>query len=296
MPYTHIAFSDESCWNEHQYRTLSLVTIDRKYFTEINNRFKDILKSSDVREFKWKKFESARYRFCAEKIFKAVFEICLMQQMRIDVISWDTYDSRHSIQGRCDLSNLGRMYYHLLGNCFKSKWPDQAIWKIIPDEHTGIDWSSVHDTIHHKSTSYEAPELNLFNSHIDNLPAVVFKSHFNVHELEQGKSEEHPLLQIADLFAGMVAFSRNNYEKYSSWLSDQMGSLFPNEDKSSYSKRDIDRFHALTLFNKLSKSNKLQISLQSQKGLRSFSPKKPINFWWYIPQHENDKAPTKFSE
>jgi len=45
-------------------------------------------------------------------------------------------------------------------------------------------------------------------------------------------------------------------------------------------------------FNALCKSNKLGVSLKSSKGFKTFDPKNPINFWFYVPQSDEDQAPT----
>jgi len=34
------------------------------------------------------------------------------------------------------------------------------------------------------------------------------------------------------------------------------------------------------------------VSLRKYKGLRTMKPSNPINFWWYEPQSDLDKAPT----
>jgi hypothetical protein len=38
---------------------------------------------------------------------------------------------------------------------------------------------------------------------------------------------------------------------------------------------------------------KLGVSLKTFKGLKSPKPISALNFWWYEPQIEQDKAPTK---
>jgi len=49
----------------------------------------------------------------------------------------------------------------------------------------------------------------------------------------------------------------------------------------------------LAEFNAACKSKKLGVSLKTHRGLRTLNPESPINFWWYEPQHDADRAPTK---
>ena len=38
----------------------------------------------------------------------------------------------------------------------------------------------------------------------------------------------------------------------------------------------------------------VQMKSQMAEGLRTYRPDSPMNFWLYVPQHLNDKAPKKF--
>jgi hypothetical protein len=52
---THIGFSDESHWNEGQFRRLELVTLSIKNLNEITQEIHDRLDKFNVKELKWKK-------------------------------------------------------------------------------------------------------------------------------------------------------------------------------------------------------------------------------------------------
>ena len=55
----------------------------------------------------------------------------------------NTHDSRHTVQGRDDLANYERMFYHLLNNSMKKR-PKSATWHIRPDQRSGIDWKRLY--------------------------------------------------------------------------------------------------------------------------------------------------------
>lgn len=65
------------------------------------------------------------------------------------------------------------------------------------------------------------------------------------------------------------------------------------EENIHFSNSENARFVVVRDFNKLCKKWKLQISLKKKKGFSSFSPNKFINFWLYVPQRLEDKAPTR---
>jgi hypothetical protein len=54
-----------------------------------------------------------------------------------------------------------------------------------------------------------------------------------------------------------------------------------------------ERCKVLSHFDQQCKNNKMGISLRHWRGLRTVGPNKPINFWWYEPQSDKDKAPKK---
>jgi hypothetical protein len=55
----------------------------------------------------------------------------------------------------------------------------------------------------------------------------------------------------------------------------------------------MERFQVLYEFDGGCKNRKMGVSLKTFGGLKTLDPRRPINFWWYEPQHEMDKAPTR---
>ena len=104
---------------------------------------------------------------------------------------------------------------------------------------------------------------------------------------------------LGDLYVGMAIYSRNYYKRYRYYFqtyspSRQM-TLFNvgAENSVKLSNADKQRCQLILEFNKLCKSKKMGISLDSYEGLKTPDPKNPVNFWWYEPQHELDKAPLR---
>lgn len=288
---THVGFSDESNWNAGRFRSLGLITTPLCYLEELENCISNKLKESGVKEFKWKKLKGVRERFAAEKLIKFAVEQAKSNHLRIDVLVWDIQDSRHNVVGRDDIANLQRMYYHLFRNTLRSRWPDDAVWRLHPDEHTAIDWGTIRDCLDHVSSHVEI-EQSLFT---EGKFKLRLKNEFGLEEIVPVRSSDHALLQVADLFAGMAVFSREKYDEYQTWRKGNSSQLsfFEEKTNQNWSNSDQERFRVLKTFDDSCKENKLGVSLNTKRGLWTPDPKNPINFWIYEPQHPEDKAPVK---
>lgn len=287
---THVGFGDESNWNQGRYRSIGLVSCALSSLEELEAALRNLLEESAVSEFKWKELAGAKERFAAEKLCK--FTIDQAHKIRADVLIWDIEDSRHSVPQRDDIANLQRMYYHLFRNVLRKRWPQDAVWRLYPDEHTAMDWKTVQDFLEIKSTVVKL-EQSLF-------PGGKFRfrlqQEFNIQEIMQVASHDHPLTQVADLFAGLAVFSRAKFEEYQTWLqknSPQQTFFDEEENSQDPSRSSKERFLVLETFDRLCKQHRLGVSLKSTNGLRTRDPKNPLNFWLYEPQHPEDRAPQK---
>lgn len=139
-------FSDESKHTASRYRSIGAVSISVESYDHIDSRLKDILEDSEVREFKWQKTKGAKYRFCAQKLIDCVLNLVIPSGGRIDVLTWDTQDSRHQQAGRDDTKNFERMFFHLHRNLMQ-RYEFEAEWHIRPDERFDIDWDTIRDCL-----------------------------------------------------------------------------------------------------------------------------------------------------
>lgn len=291
MQVTHVGFSDESNWNVGRFRSISLVTTSLVHLNELEERLKALLSESGVSEFKWTKLRGARERFAAQKMCNFAIEKACARQLRVDVLIWDIQDSRHNIVGRDDIANLQRMYYHLFRNVLRLRWPNDVVWRLYPDEHTAMDWQKVEDFLEIASARAEIESSLSEPGHF----RIRLKSDFGIEEIAPARSAEHPLLQLADLFAGMAVFSREKFNAYQTWSEIQSPQSRSWEDgsDSNPSGRDKERFEVLKAFDEACKKRKLGVSLKKRRGLWTPKPENPLNFWMYEPQHPEDKAPVR---
>lgn len=288
---SHVAYTDESHWNKGRFRSIAMFSYPIIIHETIVNKMHLAIQESSVSEFKWEKLTDAKYRFCAERMLNTTLQLVKEHPIRIDVLIWDTFDSRHDVFDRDDEANLARMYYHLCKNVIKRRWPD-AKWIFHPDKQTCVNWDTIRDTLSYSKYDHEYSDLFSGNTF-----RMIFKQKYNVDEIKECDSKNTPCIQFADLYAGMAVFSHENYDKYSSWNSDQAGEVKLFEDNViQLSRSQRERSFILNIFYKLFTNCKMEIRLNSSRGLKTYDPKCPINFWLYQTQYKDDKAPTKIND
>ncbi len=289
---SHVAYSDESSYNIGRFRSISLISLKSSLEDEIIQKLDTIIDESGLSEFKWSKLRQAREHFAAEKIINYVFQLALDEKIRIDTLIWDIEDSRHKIQGRDDIANLQRMYYHLFRSVLTYRWATGSNWALYPDQQSALNWNTIADYLDITGTNIKL-EGSLFETF-----KLRLSQDFQIETIAETKSTDNSLIQVADLFAGLGAYSHAEYQKYEEWrkLENRQLTLELDFGQSGpsikLSNRDKVRCKIINQLNMLCKQHKLSIGLSSTRGFKSYKPQYPMNFWVYEPQHLNDKAPT----
>ena len=289
------AYADETHFNKGRYRGIGAITLRDHDAVSLKNEISQILTNSEVEELKWHKLNSARMRFAAQKILAVVLDNACRSILRADILLWDTQDKRHLVQGRDDIANLQRMYYHVLKNVLRSRWPDNSDWNVFPDEHTGLNWNDVKDFLYKASMTTEIvrPFMTVKGAF-----KLRLRTEFRIQEILPSKSDQEPLIQAADLLVGLGAYSYEKFGTYRQWNqhnSRQEEMFIPQATERTFTNRDRERCRVLNDFQFDCKSRKLGVSLESNRGLRTYNPANGINYWLYVPQHEDDIAPTRVS-
>jgi len=288
MEYT--VFSDESYITAERFRSIGAFSFPKEREAQIFQQLETILSESNVNEFKWQKLKNAKYRFCAEKLIKFLFETLFEKSARIDVIIWDTHDSRHRIGGRDDNANFARMFFHLMKNLMGRREKDSE-WYVYPDENLAIDWETIQECLVSVGKWGQYFEDGLFGD-------AFSEQFFQIRKFQQVRSTDSLPCHIADFFAGISVFSRRSYTDYVKWhesTKDQL-SLFEAVEKPKFSNREEARFHVLRKFIGGCKERRLGVSIKTHQCLCTPDPRNPINFWHYMPQHSYDKAPVRGGE
>lgn len=280
------AFSDESRHTAARFRSIASVSLPASEVVAISTKLSGILTASGIREFKWVDLNGARERLGALKLVDFVFDVLLGAGGRVDVLTWDTRDSRHAVVGRDDIRNFERMYFHL-HRALMERRELGAEWHLRPDERVDVDWTTIESCL---------GAVGRWRRHFEHplLQEVFSERFFEVKTLKQVESSAQPLCQLADLFAGMAPYSRERSDLIRAQLlkSEGQESLF-DEPALTGSRRDMERFIVIERLYRRSRGLKLGLSLRTDGFLRTRDPRAPVNFWHYSPQHSNDIAPRR---
>ena len=286
---THVGYSDESHWNQGQYRTIGLFSSEAGPARDLETATSKVLASKDIKELAWKGLRTDNTISVAEELCGLVVDRVCSGDMRIDVLIWDIADSRHAIRRRDDTANLARMYYHLITNVRDRKWPAGLLWQIHVDQRTDMDWQDLENYLQHRSRRKRTTSQLLMHREFATTQSGV--------SLKSVKSIENPLVQIADLFAGLAAFSWNQHREYEQWKLKEPGQLgfdfLDDTPQLQLSSGERYKNRALRYLDDTARKMHIRIRDSFSSGLQTNDPISPISFWLYRPQRKEDKAPQR---
>jgi hypothetical protein len=106
---------------------------------------------------------------------------------------------------------------------------------------------------------------------------------FEFSEVEELDSVGEPLVQLADLFAGMARFSHEDNGGCAEWVArgdGRQGILMPSMawDKGNITRLKECRYGLIGRLYSLCRRHRLYVSLRSGGHLRTWRPQSPINF------------------
>jgi hypothetical protein len=294
---TFVIYSDESGVFDHRFQAIALISSQQIVLSELRSKLKGFLDEHKIDEIKFSETRTHRPKLDTARDFirHSVKEFASQLKIRIDVLIWDTQDSRHAIQGRDDIANLEFMYYKVLTHTAR-QW-NQAEWNFYPDKNSQVHWNEIANYLNKTQLArYQSNLLLLLENGYGTQP-LRFKT------IDPLDSLYEPLIQLADLFAGMARFTREEGKQCIQWLDycrnkNQLLLPYLLNGKDTIDETIItkqNRFQLVGEFNNLCKRHRMGVSLRQRRCLWTPDPTKPINFWNYEPQHEYDKAPKRKS-
>jgi len=105
--------------------------------------------------------------------------------------------------------NLHRRYYRLLSSTLGRPRLAGATWALHPDENGLIDWDSVQEVLHNAGRRAQAEEGVLLWRRA--------QRRYAIEQIVPMDSLTTALVQIADLIAGLIAYSHDSFAVYDSW-------------------------------------------------------------------------------
>jgi hypothetical protein len=281
----YAVFSDESRYDHGRFRSIAAVSLPAGAVVELSARLADALDAADLSELKWSNLgaRAAVVRCAIAFVDHLLAEI--PNGLRADVLIWDTEDARHQVPNRDDIANYERMYFHLHRALIRRRGRNTR-WHLRPDEQEQIDWETLASCLTSRGTWRIDPRRpDASHRFAALMPAI--------RTFRQVDSEATPLSQLADLLAGMAAYTRRRRSAMLMQLGDprRTGAPRETEDGEALSRRDKGRFRVITHLYRGCRSRRIDVSLHAHGYLCTADPKQPINFWHYQPQHPADKAP-----
>ncbi len=288
LPPRFAAFSDESRYNAGRFRSIATVSLSAERVVPVETTLSGIVAAHGMRELHWSQLKGEREGGCAIEFLDILFDAVLPSGGRVDVLTWDVHDRRHAVARRDDTRNYERMYYHLHRYVMRLQTSGSE-WHLRPDEQVSIDWARLGSCLDHAGRPKSRRIMTLLSDWSQ-------CERFEVGSLRPVRSHEHPLCQLADLFAGMAPYTRDRaavMQRLHEAASGQL-SLFDSETpKVKVSRKDTERFAVISHLLNRCRERRLGVSFRERWYLWSPAGAGPINFWHYAPQTDDDKAPTK---
>ncbi|MGC9001197.1 DUF3800 domain-containing protein, partial [Caldisericum sp.] len=183
-------YTDESASESGRFRAICAISGLSNNLEKLKEELKSKINLYGLSELKFAEVKTHQPKVnCAKDFISVAVDYASRREIRIDVIIWDLHDSRHSIQGRDDKENLERMYFHLLRNVVE-RW-GIFICRFYPDEHSEYDYQEIIDYLN--ATKYPRKEPGILKFFED------VRIRFSFKEVIPQRSEEQPLIQLADL-------------------------------------------------------------------------------------------------
>jgi len=272
------AYSDESGCFSKRFQAIGVISGEESHLVRLRDELESVIKDRNIREVKFSELRTHRPKLeAAQSFIEKGVDFAKQRRVRIDVLVWDTYDSRHAIPGRDDLANLERMYYKILRH-ISEKW-HQHNWELYPDDGSEVNWYEIKSYLSKtRIPRRRKPYLLLLFDEEDYA--------INFHKIVPKRSHDEPLIQIADLFAGIACFCRENGEECVKWIQSQKEKnqqlLFDYEESvttENPNKTKQNRFVLAGRLNERCKQYRVGVSLNTRKYLWTPHPFNPINFW-----------------
>jgi hypothetical protein len=283
-------YSDESACGH--FRSVGALSGPRAHLNRLRQELQVHLRACRTSSIEFKKISGdSRHEQAAIRFLCTGIEYTQARLLRIDVLTWNLRDARHTIFRRDDQKNLQLMYYKIL-KWVKQRWKGATLfWEFFPDQNSAIDWNDFIAYLEKTNLSKGVPYLKDLFGVLQNTAFPTITSH------AECVSDREPLIQLADLFTGFAAFSCAKGSVYTSWSLSRTNQpdLFTTGVASSYptSHGLASKYRCLGALLEHCKAGKMGVSFERRAHLWTLKPSNPLNFWFYEPQGEFDKAPTR---
>jgi hypothetical protein len=276
------AYSDESGINVgDRYTSVSVVSGEAGVLDCLRDKLDKTLREKNVDEVKFseiRRYGSLVTQAAVKFIECTVNEFAVRTRVRVDTISMD---NEYLAGDNYDYGNrpeLERMYYSVLAYIVR-RWRHTK-WDFYADVNSRINWGEIIAYLNVTRLQKKVKKPSLIELMLEENPEFQFS------EVKELNSAGEPLIQLADLFAGMARFSYedNGCAKWvDKWKPDEERELIPYmaQDKKSTQKVKECRYRLIAGMYNLCHRHSLYLSIKTEGHLKTRRHESPINFWPY---------------
>ncbi|MEQ4489385.1 MAG: DUF3800 domain-containing protein [Dehalococcoides mccartyi] len=277
MSESFSAFGDESGTNDQaNYVSIALISGYKDAIDKLTTALIE-LKPSSITEMKFYNLNGPNSPYT--QYAKESLKTCLNSFISHNIIKVEVLTANKNCNIPC-AELISRMYYKAILNA-REYWIYPGC-QFYPDRLSSMDWDKLKEIF--QNTNILKSSEPLFTP-ITCIQPVGYHNSTFMPQIQECDSKETPLIQLADIFAGIVRISYenkiNNRYKRKQLVQKEQSNMF-NHFKL---KNDIPKNHHNSMVNylhDLCKDNKLSVSLRDGY-LNSVFPKKPLNFSEHIP-------------
>lgn len=277
------AYSDESGINVgDRYTSVCVVSGEAEALNYLRDKLRETLRNNNVCEVKFSKIRryGSPYTKAAVGFIGCVVNECaIYNRVRIDTMTTDNECLNGEDYDSVSEPDLMGMSYQVLSNVGRTWGCTQ--WGFYPDENPRVNWSEWGSCLSMTSTLTAEWGEKPFIGRSDE------DAQFEFSEVKELNSVEEPLIQVADLFAGMARFSHEDNGDRAEWVERSrdatQGKLIESmaRDKGNIPRSRKGRYRVIGELYSLCHRYGLYVSLTGENDLRVWGTQSPINFWDY---------------
>lgn len=246
---------------------MTLSCLRDKLFQEVNARG-----IGEVKFVKITRYNSPKTQAARAFIKAAISYFAIYKKIRIDTITRDN-------QPYGKKPDLEHMYYCLLSHIVR-QWQNTK-WDFYPDVNSKINWSDIISFLNLARLQKKVKNPLLVELLLRENPLFQFS------KIEQLCSIKEPLIQLADLFAGLARFSNEQNVDCSEWIVNQENgwqskmNMGVNKESNPIPQTNRCRYQIISELYSLCSKHRLYVSIKTKKHLWTRKHNSPVNFWDY---------------
>ena len=279
---TYQAYSDESAINPtDRFVSVSVVSGEATILNNLRDYLAEIINNEKVKEVHFGEITgSQRPVTKAAKSFinKVINDFASSRKIRIDTLTIENGYYFNIFPNNTKEEEIEHMYHILLSHIGR-QWNNEK-WSFYPDSNSHVNWENIISFINNTKLIKNRKKPLLVKI-MENNPSFTFN------EIIQLISLDEPLVQLADLFAGLARFSHEEQVDCSNIVINKKGAWQGKLKIGVEYRTDIVpkqkqcRYELIKELYDVCHKHGLYVSIRERKHLWTRKNNYPVNFWDY---------------